>query len=298
MSRSLLPEYKVVMLGSGGVGKSMLTTKFINGNFSEDYDPTIEDSYRKQCSVDNTDCVLDVLDTAGQEEYIGLRDYQIRSGDCFVLVYSIQNTGTLEEAENIAEKIFLTKNTREVPIVLAGNKSDCEKNRKVSQQEGRAVAKRIGSGFYETSAKTGHNVEEVFTQCVRRIKHFNKIVEPPSALTAAPSFSSNNHSRQASTQSEKRGAKDKQKTGAKGWLSGRKAQNKEKAASQANNSSTTTTPTPAVTAVLPSKTAESTILDYYTTDFVRPAERPVTAAGKKPTSIARRRGDSSNQTSP
>ncbi|KAJ2235697.1 hypothetical protein H4R99_007782 [Coemansia sp. RSA 1722] len=297
MSRSILPEYKVVMLGSGGVGKSMITTKFINGNFSEDYDPTIEDSYRKQCNVDNAACVLDVLDTAGQEEYIGLRDYQIRSGNCFVLVYSIQSKETLEEVQIIADRIFQTKNTHEVPIVLVGNKSDCEDKRKVSQQEGRRVAKKIGSGFYETSAKTGVNVEEVFVQCVRRIKHHNKNLEPPSALTAASSFSSTSHSRQPSGQVDKRGVKEKPKTGAKGWLSGRKSLSKEKAASEANTPSTTTA-SPKVTAVLPNKATDSAIPDYYMSEFANQVERPTTAVNKKPTSIKRRKADSSSQSSP
>ncbi|KAJ2908056.1 Ras GTPase, partial [Coemansia aciculifera] len=88
MKSMLIPEYKVVMLGTGGVGKSMLTTRFINGEFSHEYDPTIEDSYRKQCQIDGDLCVLDILDTAGQEEYAAMRDYHIRSGHGFIIVYS------------------------------------------------------------------------------------------------------------------------------------------------------------------------------------------------------------------
>ena len=62
-----MAEYKFVVLGSGGVGKSALTIQFIQGNFVEKYDPTIEDSYRKQIEVDGKACMLDILDTAGQE---------------------------------------------------------------------------------------------------------------------------------------------------------------------------------------------------------------------------------------
>jgi small GTP-binding protein len=64
-----LRQYKLVVVGGGGVGKSALTIQFIQGHFVDDYDPTIEDSYRKQCVIDDEVALLDVLDTAGQEEY-------------------------------------------------------------------------------------------------------------------------------------------------------------------------------------------------------------------------------------
>lgn len=64
-----LREYKLVVVGGGGVGKSALTIQFIQGNYIQEYDPTIEDSYRKQTVIDDEVALLDVLDTAGQEEY-------------------------------------------------------------------------------------------------------------------------------------------------------------------------------------------------------------------------------------
>ena len=57
------------MVGSGGVGKSALTLKFMYGDFVEEYDPTKADSYRKKITLDQVDCQIDILDTAGQEEY-------------------------------------------------------------------------------------------------------------------------------------------------------------------------------------------------------------------------------------
>jgi Ras-related protein Rap-1A len=59
-------EYKIVVLGSGGVGKSALTIQFIQGSFVEKYDPTIEDSYRKHVEIDGKAAMLDILDTAGK----------------------------------------------------------------------------------------------------------------------------------------------------------------------------------------------------------------------------------------
>lgn len=63
-------EYKIVVLGSGGVGKSALTVQFVQGIFVEKYDPTIEDSYRKQVEVDGQQCMLEILDTAGTVRYL------------------------------------------------------------------------------------------------------------------------------------------------------------------------------------------------------------------------------------
>lgn len=62
-------EYKIVVLGSGGVGKSALTVQFVQGIFVEKYDPTIEDSYRKQVEVDGQQCMLEILDTAGTVKF-------------------------------------------------------------------------------------------------------------------------------------------------------------------------------------------------------------------------------------
>jgi GTPase SAR1 family protein len=62
-------EHKLVVVGTGGVGKSALTIQLINHSFMDDYDPTIEDSYRMQVAIDGVTCMLDILDTAGQEEF-------------------------------------------------------------------------------------------------------------------------------------------------------------------------------------------------------------------------------------
>lgn len=65
-------EYKVVVLGSGGVGKSALTIQFVSNRWIERYDPTIEDFYRKEIEVDGSPCVLEILDTAGTEQFASM----------------------------------------------------------------------------------------------------------------------------------------------------------------------------------------------------------------------------------
>lgn len=169
-----MSEYKIVVLGSGGVGKSALTIQFIQGNFVEKYDPTIEDSYRKQVEVDGKACMLDILDTAGQEEYSAMRDQYMRTGQGFVLVYSITDPSSFEDCLTIHEQLLRSKDADEVPLVLVGNKCDLEEERSVSKEEGENMAERFGDcKFLESSAKERINVEEIFISLVRLIDKAN-----------------------------------------------------------------------------------------------------------------------------
>lgn len=79
-NKSTIREYKIVVVGGGGVGKSALTIQFIQSYFVDEYDPTIEDSYRKQVVIDDKVSILDILDTAGQEEYSAMREQYMRTG--------------------------------------------------------------------------------------------------------------------------------------------------------------------------------------------------------------------------
>ena len=81
--------HKVIMVGSGGVGKSALTLQFMYDEFVEDYEPTKADSYRKKVVLDGEEVQIDILDTAGQEDYAAIRDNYFRSGEGFLCVYSI-----------------------------------------------------------------------------------------------------------------------------------------------------------------------------------------------------------------
>ncbi|WRT64640.1 uncharacterized protein IL334_001574 [Kwoniella shivajii] len=101
--------FKITVLGDGGVGKTALTVQFTMSSFVETYDPTIEDCYRKQWVVDDQPCLLEVLDTAGQEEYTALRDQWIRDGEGFLIVYSITSRPTFERVERIVERVLRVK---------------------------------------------------------------------------------------------------------------------------------------------------------------------------------------------
>jgi len=176
---TFLREYKLVVVGGGGVGKSALTIQFIQSHFVDEYDPTIEDSYRKQCVIDDEVALLDVLDTAGQEEYSAMREQYMRTGEGFLLVYSIASRQSFEEIQLFQQQILRVKDKDYFPIIIVGNKCDLEPEREVTRQEGDALARSMGCKFIETSAKTRLNVEAAFYEIVREIRRYNKEMVGP-----------------------------------------------------------------------------------------------------------------------
>lgn len=147
--------YKLVLVGSGGVGKSCLTIQYISKKFVEDYDPTLEDSYRKQVTLESGEpAVLDIFDTAGQEDFQAVRDSYIRTGDGFLCVYSVTLQASFDEAVNLHSHINRVKDVEESPFVLIGNKCDLEDARQVPFEKGQSLASDLSCPFLETSAKT------------------------------------------------------------------------------------------------------------------------------------------------
>jgi len=161
-------------IGSGGVGKSALTVQFVQGIFVEKYDPTIEDSYRKHVDVDGGNYMLEILDTAGTEQFTAMRDLYMKNGQGFVLAYSIIAQSTFNDIPELREQILRVKDAEtqagKVPMVLVGNKCDLGDQRVITNEQGEALANKFKCKFLEASAKTKINVEQVFFDLVRQIK--------------------------------------------------------------------------------------------------------------------------------
>lgn len=85
-------------------------------HFLEDYNPTIEDNFQKNATIDGIPTVIDILDTAGQEEYSSMQDQWIREGDGFMLVFAVNEMSTFEDLNRYREKIFRTKGNRDIPM--------------------------------------------------------------------------------------------------------------------------------------------------------------------------------------
>jgi len=164
-----MKQYKIVIVGAGGVGKSALTVQFVQGLFVEKYDPTIEDSYRKQVEIDGETCMLEILDTAGQEELTAMRDQYMRSGQGFVLVYSITSNSTFNDIADLRNQICRVKDSDSVPLIIVGNKCDLENERQVPTDKGKNLGNQFRCPFLEASAKNRINVNEIFFELVRQI---------------------------------------------------------------------------------------------------------------------------------
>ncbi|PVH97522.1 ras-related protein RSR1 [Periconia macrospinosa] len=182
-------EYHIVVLGSGGVGKSCLTAQFVQNVWIESYDPTIEDSYRKAIEVDGRHVILEILDTAGTEQFTAMRELYMKTGQGFLLVFSITSMNSLYELNELREQIRqikeASKGTRplftvltytdptlqdDVPMVLVGNKSDLEDDRAVSRARAFKTSQDWGGvPYYEASARRRANVDEVFVDLCRQI---------------------------------------------------------------------------------------------------------------------------------
>ncbi|KAM6036735.1 GTP-binding protein Rit2 isoform 2-T2 [Theristicus caerulescens] len=144
-------EYKVVMLGAGGVGKS-------------------EDAYKTQVRIDDEPAYLDILDTAGQAEFTAMRDQYMRGGEGFIICYSITDRQSFQEAADFKELIYRVRHTYDIPLVLVGNKIDLEEFRQVSTEEGMSLAREYSCSFFETSAALRFYIDDVFHGLVREIR--------------------------------------------------------------------------------------------------------------------------------
>merc|ERR1711997_984740 len=170
--------YKIVVVGGGGVGKSAITIQFIQSYFVTDYDPTIEDSYTKQCVIDDTVAKLDILDTAGQEEFSAMREQYMRSGEGFLLVFSLADRASFDEMYKFHKQVLRVKDRDEFPMLVVGNKADLDRNRQVSRQECENMAKQLKTPFIECSAKNRINIDQAFYELVRLIRKFQALERP------------------------------------------------------------------------------------------------------------------------
>jgi GTPase KRas protein len=144
-------------------------------HFADDYDPTIEDSHRKRCVIDDEVALLDVFDMAGQEVYSAMREQYMRDSDGFVLVYSITSRQSFEEIRTFQQQILRIKDKDYFPMIVVGNHCDREDERQVDKQEGAALAREFGCPFVEASSQGRINVDVAFYDLVRDVRKCKRL---------------------------------------------------------------------------------------------------------------------------
>lgn len=181
---------KLVLLGEAAVGKSSLVLRFVNNDFQENKEPTIGAAFLTQkCNLPTRTIKFEIWDTAGQERFASLAPMYYRNAQAALVVYDLTKPTSLIKAKHwvaelqrqaspgivialVGNKLDLTSDGGEgAPAPAAGGEDgeDTGDARKVPTEEAKAYAEEEGLLFFETSAKTGHNVTEVFTAIANAI---------------------------------------------------------------------------------------------------------------------------------
>ncbi|KAI5950216.1 VPS21 [Candida theae] len=183
---------KLVLLGEAAVGKSSLVLRFVSNDFQENKEPTIGAAFLTQkCTIGDRTIKYEIWDTAGQERFASLAPMYYRNAQAAIVVYDITKPASFVKARHWVKELH-EQASKDITIALVGNKydlvedepengnaatageGDSELLRKVSKEEGQALADEEGLLFFEASAKTSYNVNEVFVGIGEKIPDSRK----------------------------------------------------------------------------------------------------------------------------
>ncbi|KAG2197020.1 ferrous iron transporter B [Mucor mucedo] len=164
---------RIAVLGTRAVGKSSLVIQFCENHFVDSYYPTIENTFTKTIKYRGLEYKVEIMDTAGQDEYSILSSHHASSMNGYVLVYSISSKSSFDMIKIIRDKILDFTGLETVPCVIVGNKSDLNIQRQVTTQEGLDLAQSWNCPFVETSAKHDENVSKIFDSLIATIEKAN-----------------------------------------------------------------------------------------------------------------------------
>jgi GTPase KRas len=152
----------------------------------------MKNSYIAQAKIDGETCMLEIVNTDDQEEYIAPQMQRIRDGEGFVLVYSVTSRFSFVCIEKLHRQIIewkdwygplagINPHTHDLlyhPIKLVGNNSDGISERQITTAEGQELARKLGCEFVEVSAKNFINVEKAFYDVIRLIRLKKLLIKP------------------------------------------------------------------------------------------------------------------------
>ena len=168
LKRTVLP---LMLLGDGQVGKTSLILRLTGNEFNDSQLTTVgKESYIQQVNMHGYDLKMKIWDTAGQERFKSMSVQVIKNSDAVILVYAIDDKNSFIDLDQWLSKINETTDLSKKPIIIVGNKADVEnEKREVTFEEGKNYADSKGYKFYETSAKTGQNIEKAFNDIFEQL---------------------------------------------------------------------------------------------------------------------------------
>lgn len=167
---NFLRKKRIVVLGSRSVGKSALILQYLEGQFVENYYPTIEGSFHRSISYNGTEYDCDIIDTAGHDEFSIVNASHTIGTHGYIFVYSVASRNSLEMVKILYDRILDFSGVQQVPCVIVGSKSDLQQFRQIDPSEAQAFAKSNNAAWIETSAKKNINVAKVFELCLAEIE--------------------------------------------------------------------------------------------------------------------------------
>lgn len=179
---------KLVLLGEAAVGKSSIVLRFVSNDFSENKEPTIGAAFLTQrVNIDDHIVKFEIWDTAGQERFASLAPMYYRNAQAALVVYDVTKPQSFIKARHWVKELH-EQASQDIIIALIGNKIDLLENdpdgRKVAKEEAEKLAEEENLLFFETSAKTAVNINEVFLKIGETIplKNSNDVNETPNGL--------------------------------------------------------------------------------------------------------------------
>ena len=157
-------EYKVVIIGNSGVGKTHILSRYLYDVFDKDEKSTVSATYSKKKvkTKKNKEITLQLWDTAGQEVYKGLTKLFYKNATGIIIVYDVTNRNSFEEIKNFWYNEVKLNAPDNVKIVIVGNKCDLYLKEEIKEEEARTYAENIGVMFQLTSALDSSGVDELF----------------------------------------------------------------------------------------------------------------------------------------
>ena len=165
-------KVQLLIIGDSTVGKTSILSRFTNGTFDSNYLATVGlDNFTKDDIIDNKTIRIKIWDTAGQERYRSLTKGFFRNADGIMLVYDVTNSDTYDNLKFWLQSIKnnMSADMGEIPIIIIGNKIDCAEEREVNFQEAENFWKEQGFSYFETSAKTGENIDKTIKFLVKKV---------------------------------------------------------------------------------------------------------------------------------